>query len=133
MLSKSASRSSKALRSAVSDDKLSEGGEKPWNGKREENGGRTVHLYPNLYVIFRWMGGTGSLLAVRLDKNKREEGSREKCRANSILLRRCLSERYHIRDRESNRMQESTKEWSHKCMAKLIINEDGVCKKKREK
>src|SRR5882757_5811905 len=61
MLSNNASRSSKARRSAVRDDKLSRNDVGMDNPVKVEQGTRTVHLYPYLYVVFRWMRGAVSL------------------------------------------------------------------------
>jgi hypothetical protein len=73
MLSNNASRSSRARRSAVKDDKLSRS-EMGMYPVKVDQGTHTIHLDPYLYVIFRWMRGAISLfefeLAARLENKK---------------------------------------------------------------
>ena len=74
MLSNNASRSSKARRSAVRDDKLSGSDVGMDDPVKVEPGTRTVHLYPYLYVVFRWMRGAVPLFVSSATRKENKKG-----------------------------------------------------------
>ncbi len=107
MLSNIASRSSKARRSAVRDDKLSGsdvGMHKPVKVRRKEHRTHTVHLYTYLYVVFGWMRGAVSLLAAQLERRTKKEGA-VRMQGTSISPWSFLMSLGHVWYREGNRIQ----------------------------